>query len=61
MARINLLPWREELKKEKQQEFIITLFLGAALALAVVALGWFHMSNKIDGQLARNQYLENPG
>ena len=46
MANINLLPWREELRKERQQEFIGII---AAVALAAAALVWFVTSN-VEGQ-----------
>ncbi len=59
MAHINLLPWREALRKEKQQEFL-TIAVFAALVTGV--LFFFvhtHMNGLIDYQQARNQYLEN--
>lgn len=59
MAHINLLPWREALRKEKQQEFL-TLVVFAALATGV--LFFFvhtHMNGLISYQEARNQFLEN--
>jgi len=58
MARINLLPWREELRKEKQKEFNLTMFLGAVLAAAVVGAGWFHMESRIENQQARNAFIQ---
>lgn len=59
MAHINLLPWREALRKEKQQEFL-TVAVFAALATGV--LFFFvhtHMNGLIEYQEARNQFLEN--
>ena len=39
MARINLLPWREEQRKERQRQFLSTLLgtviLGIVLVIAV--------------------------
>jgi len=46
MAKINLLPWREELRKERQQEFIGII---VAVALAASALVWFVTGN-VEGQ-----------
>ncbi|CCK77815.1 Type 4 pilus biogenesis protein [Oleispira antarctica RB-8] len=46
MAKINLLPWREELRKERQQEFI-SIVVGVAIAAA--ALVWF-VTDGIEGQ-----------
>ena len=59
MAQINLLPWREALRKEKQREFIsITVF---SVALVVVSMGFvhIHIEGAIDYQDRRNKYLEN--
>ncbi|HST45195.1 MAG TPA: PilN domain-containing protein [Luteimonas sp.] len=58
MARINLLPWRAERRKQRQKEFGV--MLGVA-ALAGVVL-WFllnmYYNNQIDGQNERNAYLQ---
>src|SRR5690606_32044312 len=58
MARINLLPWRAERRKQRQKEFGVTL---AFAALAGVVL-WFlvnsYYSAQIDGQNARNAFLQ---
>jgi type IV pilus assembly protein PilN len=51
MAKINLLPWREELRKERQQEFI-GIVVGVAIAAA--ALVWFVTGN-IEGQYKAQQ------
>ncbi|MGD8742361.1 MAG: PilN domain-containing protein [Granulosicoccaceae bacterium] len=58
MARINLLPWREELRKERQQQFMVILGLCAGLALAVIALVHINVAGIIDNQLSRNKYME---
>lgn len=59
MARINLLPWRAQLRKEKQQEFLaVTLF--AALATGIVFFFIHtHMNGLIEYQERRNTFLEN--
>ncbi|MEN1941636.1 PilN domain-containing protein [Luteimonas sp. MJ246] len=58
MARINLLPWRAERRKQRQKEFGVML-AGAALAGVVL---WFlvngYYNAQIDGQNARNAYLK---
>jgi type IV pilus assembly protein PilN len=58
MAKINLLPWREELRKERQQEFIGII---VAIALAAAALVWFVTGN-IEGQWKaqknRNSFIQ---
>src|SRR3972149_9407967 len=57
MAKINLLPWREVKRKEKQKEFIIMLGLVALGGLVI----WFmvHMFHNqlFDRQLERNQFI----
>lgn len=58
MARINLLPWRAERRKQRLQEFYSMLGM-AALAGALISLMiWLYYSGQIDGQNNRNRYLE---
>ena len=38
MAKINLLPWRAERRKQRQKEFY-TMLAGAALVAVVIGLG----------------------
>jgi type IV pilus assembly protein PilN len=58
MARINLLPWREERRKLRNREaqtlFAATAF-GAVLAVLLIV---FQYGRLTDGQLARNAMLE---
>ena len=58
MAKINLLPWREELRKEKQKEYITLVGIFAVIAAAFV--GGFHVyhNHKIDTQNERNKFME---
>ena len=39
MARINLLPWRAERRKQREREFYMQLVAAAMVALVVV-IGW---------------------
>lgn len=57
MTHINLLPWREELRQEKQKQFMSLLVLSIILAAAIVGLIHFQMNAKIDYQKSRNSYL----
>lgn len=57
MTRINLLPWREELRQEKQKQFMTLLVLSMILSAAIVGLIHFQMNAKIDYQESRNSYL----
>jgi len=59
MARINLLPWREKLRKQRQRDFgLLTL---AALLVTGLGMGYWHWYNEslIDHQNDRNRFLEN--
>jgi len=58
MAKINLLPWRDEYRREKQQEFLSVLgFIGLATALA--AYLWISsIQGAIDNQNQRNSILD---
>ncbi len=59
MTRINLLPWREELRQEQKKQFVMMLVMIAVLSAAIVGLIHFQMQAKIDYQLSRNRYLSN--
>jgi type IV pilus assembly protein PilN len=59
MARINLLPWRAERRKQREREFYMLLLasaIGGVLALLAL-IGW--MGARIDNQEQRNVYLQN--
>lgn len=57
MARINLLPWREEALKQKIQEFGILIGFFAAVAAIIVGIVHVYNSQLIDAQNMRNQYM----
>jgi len=57
MTRINLLPWREELRQEQKKQFLIMLVMTCVLAAAIVGLIHFQMQSKIDYQLTRNRFM----
>jgi type IV pilus assembly protein PilN len=58
MAHINLLPWREKLRKQRLREFGV-MVLGA-LVLTLAGMGYWHWFNQglIDNQKNRNRFLE---
>ena len=57
MARINLLPWREERRKSRQTQFnILAGMVGGAGAFSVVLL-YLAMNTAISIQNQRNQYM----
>lgn len=57
MARINLLPWRQELRKERQNQFlmVIGLVVAGALFLLYMVNGYF--TDSIDDQNQRNSFI----
>ncbi len=58
MPRINLLPWREAQRKQRRQEFFMSLGAAVATAALVILLGRWQMSAAIEHQQARNQILK---
>ncbi len=58
MARINLLPWRETLRQERQRNFMVALGATVALAVVLVLVGNHLVNRQIDGQDDRNNYLQ---
>jgi type IV pilus assembly protein PilN len=58
MAKINLLPWREEIRKQKQRDFVISAAGGALLAALIVLLAHFHIDGLIENQNLRNDFLK---
>lgn len=58
MANINLLPWRQELRKQRQQEFVAILMGIAMVAVAIVLFGHMVLSKEVSDQEERNQYIK---
>ncbi len=58
MPYINLLPWRETARKEKQQQFLAILGATSALVIFLVFLLSMYYSEKLAGQKYRNDYLQ---
>jgi type IV pilus assembly protein PilN len=58
MSKINLLPWRAERRKQRQQEFYVMLGLSALVAalLSFFIIGYYN--SQISGQNDRNTYLQ---
>jgi type IV pilus assembly protein PilN len=57
MARINLLPWREQLREERKQQFLVALGGVLIAACAVVFLGDQYFNAAIERQQARNEFV----
>jgi len=58
MAHINLLPWREELRKQQKQQFAVMSLLTVVLGALVVLYAHLYTGGLIDEQIARNDYLK---
>jgi type IV pilus assembly protein PilN len=58
MARINLLPWRTELRKQRQKEFVAITLAALLSTGAVLCFVHYFIGSMIDYQSQRNQYLE---
>lgn len=57
MTRINLLPWREELREERKRQFLVVLVMVLLLALAVLFAASRYFSMSIDNQRSRNDFI----
>jgi len=57
MAKINLLPWRDELREKRKKEFI-AICIGAALIGVLLVVGaWFYYNYKLEDQEQANQLI----
>ncbi|WP_137804119.1 PilN domain-containing protein [Pseudomonas sp. G(2018)] len=57
MARINLLPWREEQRERRRKRFLLILVGALAGAVGAVLIANQAINNAIDRQIARNDYI----
>jgi type IV pilus assembly protein PilN len=57
MARINLVPWREQRREQRKRDFI--MLLGAGVVGTLLVMGLWHLINQnmIDNQIDRNNLL----
>lgn len=58
MAKINLLPWREELRQKKQQDFVAGIGLAVAATCLLFSLGYFYIESMKSHQQRRNKIVE---
>lgn len=58
MAKINLLPWRDELRKQRQQEFFVMLGIAAFVALGIWGVVHLYHTQLIEYHQSRNQYIQ---
>ena len=57
-VKINLLDWRTEVSTFRQQQFLAMLMLGGALAAGGVGMVWYGVTDAIDFQRQRNEFLK---
>lgn len=59
MARINLLPWRQERRAEQQRQLLTITGLSAVLTLLIIVALHLEISRQTSSQNARNHYIKN--
>ncbi len=59
MIRINLLPHRQERRRERQRQMVTLLAMVAGLGLLIVILGSTVLSARLENQQGRNNFLRN--
>ena len=59
MAKINLLPWREELRKKKQRDFAGGIVAGMLATGGALFGVYLHIEGMKEYQVSRNQILKN--
>ncbi|MBF7682213.1 PilN domain-containing protein [Acinetobacter sp. B5B] len=57
MSKINLLPWRDDVREQKKKTFIFVSVLMACLGLSVVAVTWFALNERRADQESANQII----
>ena len=58
MARINLLPWRQEERERRNKEFITLVVAVTLLALLAAFASWSYFNNELDEQRNANALIE---
>jgi type IV pilus assembly protein PilN len=57
MPRINLLPWREEQRKERKLAFLVSLGVAVLAAMVTTFAAYLMFDSMVSGQQRRNQTL----
>lgn len=58
MPSINLLPWRADLRKRRQKDFLVGLGAAAGVAVLITLVAHFAVSTMIDAQQRRNDLIK---
>lgn len=59
MARINLLPWRDELRAKQQQDFVASIGAAILATCLLLLLVYMYIEGMKEYQTSRNQLLKN--
>ena len=57
MAKINLLPWRDELREQRKKQFVAICVGVALIGLLTVLLTWFFFNQQLEDQEQANQLV----
>lgn len=57
MAKINLLPWRDERRKLQQRQFNGMLGLSVLIGIFIAVIGYLYFQGQVTGQTQRNDLL----
>lgn len=57
MAKINLLPWREELREQQKKQFVAISIGIAILGFIIVLLAWMYFNQRLEDQEQANQLV----
>lgn len=57
MAKINLLPWREERRKQQQQDFVAAIGVGVAVTVLIFIFVYMQIEGMKEHQQRRNSVL----
>ena len=57
MARINLLPWREQLREERKQRFLVAMVAFIGIGAGLLFLASQYLNAQIETQMARNEFV----
>ncbi len=58
MARINLLPWREELRSQQQKDFVMSIGAAVAMTCFIFLLVYMQIEGMKEHQQMRNQLIK---
>ena len=57
MPRINLLPWREELRQKRKKDFLVAVAGAAVMGIVLTFASRWYVQQQIENQQARNAIL----